>query len=301
MTPCHAEKYAEALEGMARLMPRMAQAWGRDVAVQPWMRAAMEQHAHYYASQACGETDMRMSRYGAMAALGITRVGDDNGVVRQISMAGFRGFGALHTSPVYSRTCTPGPTGTNTPWEDYCNCMFGQGTQDSKNCVASGATRLFKPNEEPWTCLARIRMLNDYGLNSFIDPAELQKCAAEADKDAAATQELLGKVVSFVKENKETIVQTGREAYNTVTGGPNTGTGTGVVSTPGTGSSSLPGADTLTALIKRPGLSTIGSRFGPSVPSLTPAPKSNTALYVGLGVAGVAVLGAILLTRKRGA
>lgn len=254
----------------------------------------MEQHAHYYASQACGETDMRMSRYGAMAALGITRVGDDNGVVRQISMAGFRGFGDMGTA---GRECDPkfyqamkddgGPG-----WSAYCECMFGLNTNEIKTCLNWNDSSWFTP---PWSCEAKLWMAAR-GANPFRNRAEFDSCAAAEAADQAKRDELLGKIGTAVWEKREQIVQKAGEVT-----GINTGTGTGVVSTPGTGSSSLPGADTLTALIKRPDLRTIGTRFGPSVPSLTPAPKSNTALYVGLGVAGVAVLGAILLTRKRGA
>jgi hypothetical protein len=163
MTPCHRQKYDEALQGMQRYA---AQMWPG--VLPDWARAAMEQHAHYYATKACGEDQMRMSNYGAMAALGITRVGGDDGVVRQISMAGFGGLpqgdapNPDHESNVNPNTGCAKSTGGTAPYSTYCGCMYGDKDRistDKKNAddFATGSPRwacqtAAQTVGKPWNC-----------------------------------------------------------------------------------------------------------------------------------------------------
>lgn len=113
---------------------------------------------------------MRMSNYGAMAALGITRVGDaQSGIVRQISMAGFGVIGAgndprvgYHESNQTAGTQCPKDDSGPAPYSRYCGCMYGEKdrvSSDKKNAddFAWGSPRWACQSAaqtvgKPWNC-----------------------------------------------------------------------------------------------------------------------------------------------------
>ena len=150
---------------------------------------------------------MRMNNYGSLAALGITRVGDDkSGIVRQISMAGFGVIGAgdnpavpYHESNVTAGTqCAKDNTGT-APWSRYCGCMYGEADRISTDKKGSGDFRTgsarwacqtaAEANLTPWNCEAVIFILLSTGgqadplrhlsgtLTSGPKGAEYRRCA----------------------------------------------------------------------------------------------------------------------------
>lgn len=181
MTPCHSEKYAEALTGMRQWASKMWQG-----GMPPWGQAAMEQHAHYYASKACGELDMPLynNSIAQRAALGITRVGDDrSGRAVSLGQYGrFAGFGAAkpttleETKDYYASTwldegckrgSTPGMARSN-----FCYCMWGdadylgeQRTKDEDGKWKENADVNFRSGSPGWAC----QMVSGYLGNPWTD------------------------------------------------------------------------------------------------------------------------------------
>lgn len=177
MTPCHSQKYAEALKGMQQFAARMWQG-----SMPPWGQAAIEQHAHYYASKACGELDMPLynNSVAMRGALGITRSGDVR-TGRTYSLQGFAGA-ATDTSLYADRhqcdkaafeaeKAAGGPG-----WSSYCNCMFPEGTPGRQACyeVAKGGF-LGIGALKPWSCEGKLAM-QVKGANVFEDARENEYC-----------------------------------------------------------------------------------------------------------------------------
>lgn len=168
MTPCHAEKYREALEGMqqyaSRMFPGPIPAWGQ---------AAMQQHAHYYAAQACGENTMKS--YGNMsnyAAYGITRRGTGDGrVINTISMAGFAAYSPI----VANKWCDVGTFDAmpkDQGYPAYCDCMFPKDIAADANAACKNYKVIAGFKVAPWSVLANI-------------PQEMIDAGAKAAQDAA--------------------------------------------------------------------------------------------------------------------
>jgi hypothetical protein len=135
---------------------------------------------------------MRLSNYGA-AALGITRIGQENGrVLRTISMAGFGGFGApppgtrgdfttMAASNWLNEGCLRGTAtladGSRdpSPGSSFCQCMYG--TADRISTVNKNSAD-FRTGSARWAC----QIAAEYNFPPWSDDSLLLQIIASGGK-----------------------------------------------------------------------------------------------------------------------
>lgn len=238
---------------------------------------------------------MRMGNYGAMAALGITRVGDnDTGIVRQISMAGFGALpqgndpGPDHESNYRPNFPCAKDMNVKAPWSTYCGCMYGDAdriSSDKKSSddFATGSARwacqkTAEINLNPWTCegiLSTVTLSMGKAdplrhMDTAAKLAEYRRCAEKVGRNAQP-------IIDLLKATGALPMNAGQTGAQPVTGGSST-------PNPSTGARPVPDG------FFRP---------RPVSPFLPPRVDPKSAMPVGLiaGV-GVAAVAALFLLKK---
>jgi hypothetical protein len=211
---------------------------------------------------------MRANSYQTRAALGITRVGDNNGSVRTISMAGFSAYSPIvkdASTPTGYRWCDVGFYEDDSRWPDketgyraYCDCMYPPEVAPDANTSCKKFNRVpgFGIAIAPWSFLAK-----------------------------AVSQEQIDAGVKLLEKGGEALLKKITEPGTTPV--PDTGT----TPVPDTGTTPVPGGGTGggNPLLRDPGVRV--RLFGP-------AEKKEIPTGLILGGAAVAVAAIFLLRKK---